>query len=221
MEKVNFGRYKLLPQKLTECGFERAGNGYKKSVPLLGGQFSLELSVNPDGAVETQLFDTASEEEYVLHLVEDCGGAFVAEVRGEYRAALEQLKENCYSAGFCKYRQTEALIAYVRERYGAQPEYLWEKTPDCFIFRRSENRKWFAAVLGVKRSRLGLSGDGDEEIVDLRADPEELKALIDNERYFPGYHMNKKHWFTVILNGNLSEKELFFRVDESFRIADK
>ncbi len=219
MEKIVFENNKLVPEKLLQNGFRTERNGFAKETDLLDKQFLLRMFVDETGCITTELIDTAGGEEYVLHLVEDCCGAFVAQVRQTYRETLQEVCDRCYETEHFKQRQTGALTKYITETYGAQPEYLWEKTPDCFIFRRSDNKKWFAAVLTVKRDRLGLAGNAMEEIVDFRVDPAELAALIDNERYFAGYHMNKKHWATVILNGSVPQDELFGRIDASYRIA--
>ena len=37
----------------------------------------------------------------------------------------------------------------------------------------------------------------------------------------PGYHMNKKHWNTVIVDGTLSAKQLLEMVDESYNLIGK
>ncbi|MDR3176713.1 MAG: MmcQ/YjbR family DNA-binding protein [Desulfovibrio sp.] len=55
----------------------------------------------------------------------------------------------------------------------------------------------------------------------MRIKPEEIDTLIDGKRYFPGYHMNKKHWFTICLDGSVSTEEIFCRIDESFALARK
>lgn len=52
----------------------------------------------------------------------------------------------------------------------------------------------------------------------VKCDPE--KAIELREAYpcavLPGYHMNKKHWNTVIADGTLSSKQLLQMVDESY-----
>lgn len=53
--------------------------------------------------------------------------------------------------------------------------------------------------------------------VNLKCDPEMAADL--RERYedvLPGYHMNKKHWNTVILQGNLSLNEIKKMIDHSY-----
>lgn len=58
--------------------------------------------------------------------------------------------------------------------------------------------------------------DGDLSI-NLKCDP--ALALELRERYpavAPGYHMNKKHWNTVMLNGSVPDKEIFTWIDHSY-----
>ena len=59
------------------------------------------------------------------------------------------------------------------------------------------------------------------EILDLRANPDEVDSIVDNKKYFPGYHMNKKHWITIILDGSVPEKELYKKIDISYSLAVK
>lgn len=54
------------------------------------------------------------------------------------------------------------------------------------------------------------------EIIDLRIAGEHIEKLIDQKIYFPGYHMNKKSWNTVVLNNSVSDTELHERIHESY-----
>ncbi|MBQ9479724.1 MAG: MmcQ/YjbR family DNA-binding protein, partial [Selenomonadaceae bacterium] len=69
--------------------------------------------------------------------------------------------------------------------------------------------------------RLGFNSTELIEILDLRIDPDELTALIDEEKYFFGYHMNKRHWLTICLNGSVPTEEIFKRLDKSYELATK
>ena len=57
--------------------------------------------------------------------------------------------------------------------------------------------------------------------MDLRLSPELMEATVDGKKYFPGWHMNKKNWYTVMLDGSLPTEEIFSRIDESYRLALK
>jgi len=52
----------------------------------------------------------------------------------------------------------------------------------------------------------------------VKCDPE--KAIQLREEYpdciLPGYHMNKKHWNTVIVDGRLTAKQLKEMIDDSY-----
>lgn len=58
--------------------------------------------------------------------------------------------------------------------------------------------------------------DGDLSI-NLKCEPSLAVEL--RERYtsvIPGYHMNKKHWNTVLLDGSIPDKEVFTWIDHSY-----
>ncbi len=57
----------------------------------------------------------------------------------------------------------------------------------------------------------------DVPALNLKCDPDlalELRARYDT--VLPGYHMNKKHWNTVILDGSVPDGEILAMIDHSF-----
>ncbi len=55
--------------------------------------------------------------------------------------------------------------------------------------------------------------------INLKCEPS--LALDLRERYravTPGYHMNKKHWNTVTIDGSIPDKEIFAMIDHSFEL---
>jgi predicted DNA-binding protein (MmcQ/YjbR family) len=63
--------------------------------------------------------------------------------------------------------------------------------------------------------------DGDLSL-NLKCDP--ALALELRERYssvVPGYHMNKKHWNTVLIDGSVPDREIFAWIDHSYHIVTK
>ncbi len=61
-----------------------------------------------------------------------------------------------------------------------------------------------------------------ELTINLKCDP--AQAIELRERYssvVPGYHMNKKHWNTVYLNGSVPDKEVFSWIDLSYNLVSK
>ena len=56
--------------------------------------------------------------------------------------------------------------------------------------------------------------------VNLKCDPDLALELRDRyEQVQPGYHMNKKHWNTVVLDGVIPERELRKMIDDSYDLV--
>ena len=58
------------------------------------------------------------------------------------------------------------------------------------------------------------------ESVNLKCDPD--KSIELRERYqaiIHGYHMNKKHWNTVLLNSDVDQKLFIKLIDESYQLV--
>ncbi len=73
-------------------------------------------------------------------------------------------------------------------------------------------------VMGKMFAATGL--DAEEFTVNLKCDPE--KAIMLREEYGdvrPGWHMNKKHWNTVVFEGGLSDKMLKELIDHSYDLV--
>lgn len=61
--------------------------------------------------------------------------------------------------------------------------------------------------------------DNDPSL-NLKCDPDRASELREsNPAIIPGYHMNKKHWNTVILDGSLSKKLLLEMIDHSYELV--
>lgn len=220
MEQVpEFSDAVFLRENALAYGFREEEGEFRYSRELCGGQFRLEAAVSAAGAFSARLTDTQTEEPYVLHLVEDVRGSFVEQVRGEYRAALREIAGRCFDRRVFHADGTAELLAYALARYGDRPEYLWERFPSNAVLRRKDNRKWYAALLTVGADKLGLARREEVEIADLRMRPEELDAKVDGKKYFRGWHMNKKSWVTVVLDGSVPPAELHRLLDESYRLA--
>lgn len=205
--------------QLLSFGFSESGDGYAYSAGLLDGQFEMTVVVTKEGEVSAEVTDSSSKERYLLHRVAGATGLFVGKVREEYRSVLVAIADACFEPDVFKGEGVRQVIRYVGEKYGDEPQFLWKRFPGNAIFRRQDNAKWYAALLTLQRGKLGLDGEGAVEIIDLRAKPEDVDALVDGKSYFPGFHMNKKHWFTLLLDDSVPMAEICRRIDESFALA--
>ena len=191
----------LNTEKLLNNGFIKTESGYFKESKLLG--FLLRVHVSEEGKVAAELFDPEADAPYTLHLVANAEGNFVGEVRKAYEEALLSLAETCFDKAVYKEKLTNALIQYAKERFDEDCEYLWERYPDCCVLRRKDNQKWYAVIMTVAGNKVGLSTENIVEIVDLRAENEVVNSLVEKRGFAPAWHMNKKSWITVLLNGSV------------------
>lgn len=113
------------------------------------------------------------------------------------------------------------VLAYVKSRYGTEPEFLWAKSPNNAVLRHRDSLKWYGVLMRVQRRRIGAGGDGDADILDLKCEPALIGALIDKRGFFPAYHMNKEHWITILLDGAVPEQEVFGLIDLSYDLTER
>jgi len=56
----------------------------------------------------------------------------------------------------------------------------------------------------------------------LKCEPDHALALRDiYEAVQPGYHLNKKHWNTIMLDGSIPEKEILQWIEDSYNLVVK
>ena len=70
----------------------------------------------------------------------------------------------------------EEIFEYVQKQYGTIPEYLWSKLSDSAVLRH-KNGKWYAVIMTVEKSKLGLEGNDLVDIMENRVPHSLLNAL--------------------------------------------
>ncbi len=215
-----FARRKMVTEKLLKYGFQLKNGKYQYSTKIMNNEFMLLIIISDKGNINTFLTDTENNEEYVLYKT-NATGSYVGEVRAAIENVLNDISMKCYELSVFKKAQTLAAIDFVYKTYGDELEYLWEKFPDNAVWRRKDTKKWYGIILKIPKKKLGLNSDEIVEIIDLRIQPENMNELLKKENYYPGWHMNKKSWYTIILDGSISNEELFEHICVSYNIAVK
>ena len=72
-------------------------------------------------------------------------------------------------------------------------------------------------VAQLPRSVLGLSGDGVVDFINLKSDNVEFFCGVDG--ILPAYHMNKKNWITVLLDGTVAKQNVKKLIKMSFDLT--
>jgi len=205
-------------KKLEEFGFELIDNSYYYYTSLLKNQFKMSVKISLNNSIFTEIIDTETNEPYILYLIEKRSG-YSEKVYKEYSDILEKIKKKCFKDEIFKANYTKEIITYVKNKYGDELEFLWEKSPKNAVIRRKSSNKWYAVILTISKRKLNLDSDEIIEVINLHNTVEEIKKLIDNKRYFPAYHMNKKYWCTICLDGTVELKEIYKLIDVSYELA--
>ena len=114
-----------------------------------------------------------------------------------------------------------AVLTYVKETFGVEPDYPFAKAPDMPVLRHGDTRRWFGILPTVAREKLGLPGEGKAEGLNLKCSPLLSGSLRTRPGILPGYHMNREQWISVLLDGTVPPEELFPLIDLSFSLTDK
>ncbi|CAM4261372.1 MmcQ/YjbR family DNA-binding protein [Paenibacillus phoenicis] len=100
------------------------------------------------------------------------------------------------------------LVAYCLSKKGAVEEYPFG--PETTVIK----------VGGKMFALLPVTADDETASISLKCDPVIAANLREqHECVKPGYHLNKKHWNTVTVDGSLSMDELRAMIDHSYDLV--
>ena len=213
-----FRSAKINKDSLNAAGITTSDdNNYEMSVPVSNGAFNAEISLSlSDQTLTVHLFDSATGEKYALFDMPS-HGAFVASLREEVQKIIDDIKAKCFETNDLK----DDFIAWIKSKFGAEPDYPWpDDAPYSFVFR-CPNEKWFALVMRIKYRQLGLTGDENVWVVNMKADQDSIPNLVDHKSIFPAWHMNKKHWITILLTAVTDFNKLCELTEKSYELVTR
>ena len=112
------------------------------------------------------------------------------------------------------------VLKWVLDTYGVEPESPWPKYPEDMVLRHVNNKKWFGLLMTVNASVLGLDRDEPVEIMNVKCDPLEIDFLSRQPGFFHGYHMNKNHWLTILLDGTVAMETVCGLIERSYDLTE-
>ena len=93
----------------------------------------------------------------------------------------------------------QEFFKYCLSTYGTSPDYPFDEDFETAVLRHADNRKWYALVMRVSRSKFGIDGDEVIDVVNLKLPTEMFGSFGAPDGVYPAYHMNKLHWISVLL----------------------
>lgn len=215
IEEKIFRKTKPSVKRLEEYGFQKKGASYFYSKPILEDSFEIEVKVGPLGLPEGRVYDSFSEEEYVAYRIQGADGTFVGKIRNEFISLLKDIRDHCFARTPFQFDQTNRIAEQIRARYGEEPEFPWENRPGHGVFRNRNTKKWFSIVMNIDRSKLDKGKSGEVEIINLKLRPDQVKEALARDGFYPAYHMNKKNWVSIVLDGTLSDESIMDLIERS------
>jgi predicted DNA-binding protein (MmcQ/YjbR family) len=105
-----------------------------------------------------------------------------------------------------KLQTLKAISAYLHAKPGASSSYPFG--PGALVFK-------------VANKMFALLGDDETPLtMNLKCDPDEALALrAAHPAIEPGYHMDKRHWNTITLDGSLPDALVREMIDQSYELV--
>ncbi len=204
-------------EALLAFGFIKQEGAFSFQKELQNHDFSLGIKVEGK-TVYLEVLDAATGESFSPFFVAHPMGSFVRQMREEAEELIAKIRETCFEKDY-ENDYIARFDLFVKQRFGVDPEVTWEEYPDFFTYHRKDNRKWFAIIMQAKYRTLGIDKDGTVNLIDVKADPEEVPGLLKRKDVLPGFHMNKKHWVSFLLDGSAPFENLIPLVEKSYALA--
>lgn len=118
------------------------------------------------------------------------------------------------------FAQSNRIAELVKEKYGVNPEYLWDKFPDYGIFRNPSSDKWFGIIMNIDKSKMVTGETGEIEVLDVKVD-DEVPELLRLKGIYPSYHLSKENWVGIILDDTLPDDEIMKLIATSYVNTEK
>ena len=218
IEEAIFDNHRAQEDRLAACGFRQEGDClvWERELPEAG----LLLRVEYDGAFRGRVLDPATDEEYTLFRRADASG-FSAAVREQFTGCLLDIRGKCCRNLHYRSPQGRRIHEYITSRYGDGAEYLWPKLPTFAAYRRKDSGKWYAVTARLPLCKVNpAAAPGVEaEVINLKVEKEALAGRLSREGVFEAYHMNKKSWISIPMDGTVPDGELCALIDESHALV--
>lgn len=111
------------------------------------------------------------------------------------------------------------ILNYSQDKFHTKPIYPWTLLPEYAVLRHEGSLKWFALFMNVDGQRLGLTPGRIYDVIDLRLPDDDIPSCLEKEGYLPAYHMSRKSWITILLDGSVALDEIIKLLDVSFEIT--
>ncbi len=197
IEEELFRKTKIDFDKISKYGFKKEKSIYKYSKNIMNNAFRVDVEINDNGEVKATVLDLAFGEEYTNFRVQENMGSFASQVKEEFKNLLIDIRNKCFIENYFLSEQSNRIAKAIKEMYGDEPEFEWERFPGFATFKNKDSKKWYGLIMNISKNKLDIKAPGEVEIINIKLKPEEIEDLLKLEGFYPAYHMNKKSWISI------------------------
>ena len=221
IEEEIFQKYIPDFSKLIEYGFCKNKNKYSFEKNFYNNEFRTVIEISKSNKIVGKIYDIEANDEFLLIRLEHPQGAFVGQIKEAYEKILYDIRNKCFFEKYFIFEQSNNLADKIISKYGDRPAFMWEKFPEYGVFKNSQTGKWYGIIMNLKRSKLGEKSNDLVEIINLKLDENEIQELLKKDGFYKAWHMNKKTWITILLDGTVTDKTILALVDKSYSYTVK
>ena len=123
-----FRSAQIKKDSLEAAGFATSdGTTYTMNTTVSNATFNANITLSlSEHTLTVHLFDSATGERYALFDMPSSHGAFVATLREEVQKIIDEIRAKCFESKDLK----DDYVAWIKNQFGAEPDYPWPDTPD-------------------------------------------------------------------------------------------
>lgn len=90
------------------------------------------------------------------------------------------------------------IVKFVSKEFNVEPLYLFDD--DTVVFKNK--KKWFGIIMNVSRCFVykNLDDTTPIDVMNVKLEPEFVNGIKNTKGFAPAYHMNKKHWVSIVIS---------------------
>ena len=215
MKIIDVEEYNFSKEKLLQYGFREEAEKLIYRKEILDSSFLIEI-VFVNSQLLIEVYDLEYDEIYSLYSVDSAVGETVQNIREHVEKLLSSILGLADKSG----KISSEIIDYCNDKYGENHVNPFKKHPDILAFVNEKN-KWYSLFSDVDYNKLNKNTDitTKVKILNVKYPTDKILEIIDNKNIFPAYHMNKKHWISIVLDKNIKMETIKELIDISYSLV--
>lgn len=199
-----FVNYQVDYGKLKEYGFIIENNEYIFNKQL-NDNLTMKIIINKD--ISLYIFDKDFNDE--------CLNYELSFIKSKWIKIIDDIKNKCCNLLTYNSKQAMEIDRYIYDKYNIKANFMFSKFPHFGVYK--VNNKWFAIIMDIDYSIIDKTKKGLVYVINIKND--NVEKLINENGFYKAYHMNKKYWISICLDGEVSNNKVFSLIDKSFELV--